>query len=290
MAQKLRARWYSDDRGELTRLQQRDKVDFKENIQQLTAANLVAVILGTPGSGKSTVVGWFARQMALAYLPSRHHLPRELSPKQFPILFRISDYSELLATREITFEEFFTQKLAQIHPDLPVRLLEALENGDCLVLFDGLDEVARDDLRRQVSDNIYAFISRYAPREATAKHFNRFIMTSRIVGYEARKFADSRCTHYTLLDLGDEQIKGFLRNWCPAAVKYRTQAGQPGRKLTRQQEEDAERRGNEQQARLLEAINKHSSIKLLAINPLMLTIMALIQHTGHQLPHRRIEL
>src|SRR6266571_4179239 len=270
-------------------MRQGQNVEIKEVLQQLTAANPIAVILGGPGSGKSTAMRWFALQMAQAALPPYHRLPRELAPKQIPILIRISDYAERLSKANLTFEEFFKEYFAKSDPDLPTQLIEELENDRCLLLFDGLDEVANDNLRRQVSDNIYTFISRYAPREATAQHTNRFIVTSRIVGYEDRRFSDPRCTHYTLLELEDEQIRQFLTNWCPAAERYRLLAGQV-KKLTSYQEADAKRKGDEQRERLLEALEKSPGIKRLAINPLMLTIMALIQHIGHQLPHRRIEL
>ena len=178
-------------------------------------------------------------------------LPEGLSPAQIPILLRIRDYApRLSANQEYSFEQFFKQQLGS---DLADRLLSEMEKGHCLLLCDGLDEVASDSLRRRVSDAIYAFISRHSSEDtANAKHYNRFLVTSRIVGYEAGAF--SRYAHYTLLDLEDEQIEQFLTNWCPAVERYQMMAGQGMRPLTAQQERKATRDGSEQRERLLHAL------------------------------------
>jgi hypothetical protein len=137
---------------------------IEEVLQQRTAANPVAVILGAPGSGKSTTMRWVALHMAKACLLPWYRrwlngLLRLLSPAQIPILLRIRDYApRLSANQEYSFEQFFKD---QIGNDLAERLLSEMEKGHCLLLCDGLDEVASDSLRRRVSDAIYAFITRY---------------------------------------------------------------------------------------------------------------------------------
>jgi predicted NACHT family NTPase len=181
---------------------------IEEVLQQRTAANPVAVILGAPGSGKSTTMRWVALHMAKACLlpwyrrwlngllrllstvphislpPSWGYcLPEGLSPAQIPILLRIRDYApRLSANQEYSFEQFFKD---QIGNDLAERLLSEMEKGHCLLLCDGLDEVASDSLRRRVSDAIYAFITRYNMDTANGR-YNRFLVTSRIVGYGGR--------------------------------------------------------------------------------------------------------
>ncbi len=60
--------------------------------------------------------------------------------------------------------------------------------------------------------------------------------------------------------------------------------------LSAQHETQAKKAGDEQRDGLLEALENNPSIKRLAVNPLMLTILALIQRSGRTLPHRRIEL
>src|SRR5207302_1061304 len=149
-----------------------------------------------------------------------------------------------------------------------------------------VDEVVSDSLRRQVLANIMTFIESYLPPKSTQSHYNRFLITSRIVGYEAGPLTGY--AHYTLRDLEDKQISDFLTHWCPAVERYQMKPLSGQRKLTAQQE--AMRAGNEERDRLLAAFANSPGIKRLAVNPLMLTILALLQKSGKTLPHRRIEL
>src|SRR5262249_50278967 len=159
----------------------------------------------------------------------------------------------------------------------------------CLLLFDGLDEVASDSLRRDMAEAISTFMTNYSEGDAAkARSSNRFIVTSRIVGYESGPF--SKYAHYTLLDLEDEQIERFLTNWCPAVERYQAMAAQGMKPLNVQQETQAKTAGVEQKEKLKRALDNNPSIKRLALNPLMLTILALIQKSGKTLPHRRIDL
>ena len=289
--QRLRVLWYSQLGQDWAEGRQKQNATIEEVLKALKAERPVAVILGTPGSGKSTTMRWLALKMARASLSRRSDLPEGLASRQIPILIRISDYAKSLDAETMPFRQFFTEHITRAYPELTnlsTTLLDELKKGRCLLLFDGLDEVVSDSLRRRVAENIYAFISDYDAESTTTQHFNRFIVTSRIVGYEAGTF--NRYAHYTLRDLEDEQIQQFLTNWCPAVERYQTMASQGMQPLTAQQEAQAKKAGDEQRARLLEALENYPGIKRLAVNPLMLTILALIQRSGISLPHRRIEL
>ena len=289
--QRLRVLWYSQLGQDWAEGRQKQNATIEEVLKALKAERPVAVILGTPGSGKSTTMRWLALKMARASLSRSYDLPEGLASRQIPILIRISDYAKSLDAENMPFRQFFTEHIAREYPaltNLSNTLLDELKKGRCLLLFDGLDEVASDSLRRRVAENISAFISDYAAESATTQHFNRFIVTSRIVGYEAGTF--NRYAHYTLRDLEDEQIKQFLTNWCPAVERYQAMASQGMKPLTAQQEAQAKKAGDEQRGRLLEALENNPGIKRLAVNPLMLTILALIQRSGRTLPHRRIDL
>jgi predicted NACHT family NTPase len=272
--------------------------------------------MGSPGSGKSTTLRWLVFQMAYAaclshyrrllYLLSRllcrlfrlsfrwsNDLPEDLAPCQIPILFKVGEYakantpnSELVSVQ--AYLSSFLKSEYEHLPRLAERLLEELRDGHCLVLIDGLDEVANDHMRRQVAERIIAFCAHYAPSKVTTKRYNRFIITSRIVGYEANKFTDY--THYTLQDLDDEQIEEFLSHWCPVVERYRMQSAQSQRKLSLEQQAQANKEGHVHYQRLRDALKHNPGIKNLAINPLMLTLLALLQQSGKTLPHRRIEL
>ncbi len=186
-------------------------------------------------------------------------------------------------------KEFLWNEWKKISPDLPTLIEDALLNGRCLLLFDGLDEVASDSLRSRVRKDLFDFVSLYLPEQDNTQVYNRVLITSRIVGYEPGPFAPF--AQYTLLDLDDEQIRQFLTTWCPAVERYQARSLQGMQEeLTSQQEQRAQQEGDSQRDRLLEALQQNPGIRRLAVNPLMLTILALIQKSGRRLPHRRIEL
>ena len=109
---------------------------------------------------------------------------------------------------------------------------------------------------------------------------NRVLVTSRIAGYaEAR--LDDRFTALTLQDMGQEQIEQFLHRWCAAVERFHdTVAG----------EDEIARRGDLESDALLKAIAASEGVRRLAVNPLLLTILALIHRQNTRLPEHRIEL
>jgi hypothetical protein len=293
----------------LTRGQHQQSIAFEDALHHLHARNSVAIILGVPGSGKSTLLRWLALQMARACLPmvplppppgnalpflAGNALPGNLQPKQIPILLHINDYARRLSSENLGFEQFFQEEIARILPDtnLPGLLLWLLGKGRCLVLLDGLDEVSSDSLRKRIVDAIYTFISTYTRERPTAKPFNRFIITSRVVGYEEGSALGryAHYAHYTLLDFEERQIEQFLNTWCPAGERALARSKQHMEQLTTQQEQRAITTGTKQSKRLLKALRKNPGIRRLAVNPLMLTLLALIQRSGKNLPQHRIEL
>ncbi len=315
--QALRVVWYSQLGRELVEPYQPPNVAIETILQQLSAEQPGAVILGTPGSGKSTTMHWFAYHMAYAYrLPWYHNwintclhflkyvtraelswgykIPKGLTPRQIPILIRVSDYAKAMSKPEndsLPLEKFFMEYFEAEYPNspkLPNRLLQELQDGHCLLLLDGLDEVANDELRRQITENIFTFIAAHSSERIVDRYYNRFIITSRIVGYESSFFANY--AHYTLQDLGDEQIKQFLTQWCPAIE--RNQITPPSKKkgLSSQQEAQIRKDSIAQRDRLLEAFQSSIGIRQLAVNPLMLTILVLLQRSEKTLPHHRIDL
>lgn len=287
--QRLRSIWcYSPQNPGISIFDRERELKIEEAIKRVKATSPAAIILGSPGSGKTTTLRWLAYHMASASNKWFYRLPEGLSHKQIPILIDIRDYAKKISTEDLSFEEFLIKYLGKIHPQLPSLILNKLKKGRCLLLLDGLDEVANDILRRKVAGNIYDFIASYSDEKSTKKRFNRFVITSRIVGYEEGPF--NSYAHYTLLELTEEQIDGFLSTWCPAIERHMIQSAERSKELNALQKIQANVAGMEQKNLLLETIKSSPGIRRLAVNPLMLTILSLIQRNGKTLPHRRIDL
>ena len=211
--QRLRFTWYSQLRQEQAQAQHQIPVD--EVLQRFFPGNPVAIILGTPGSGKTTFLRWVAYHLVDTLLSSGpSSLTNGSAPTWIPILIQTNDYADRLTKEPVTLRQFLIIQLSEVHPNASAKVLDALEHGRCLVLFDGLDEGLGPFVRRRVISSIHSFIIDHAVEDPQTHRTNNFIVTSRIADYEPEAFA--RYAHYTLLDLDDQQIEHFLAKWCSA--------------------------------------------------------------------------
>lgn len=207
------------------------------------------VILGDPGSGKSTLAQYVALDWA------------EKPTKTIPLLIELRNYARD-RTLPKTFLEFIHQGAAAICHLNQHRLDEVLEAGDAFVLFDGLDEIFDPVGRDTLITEIIRFTNQY-PQV-------RVMVTSRIIGYKAQRLRDAQFRHFTLQDFEAEQIKAFVQKWHDLAF-----GNQPDKPRL--------------QNRLQRAINESPAIRELAGNPLLLTMMAILNR-NRELPRERAEL
>ena len=140
------------------------------------------------------------------------------------------------------------------------------------MLFDGLDEIPDAALRIKIVRQLELFVQAYPE--------NHYIVTSRIVGYKEARLA-AEFQEYTLADFDEVQIKTFTQKWCPA-YEYWVKETKENQYLYNLAIIEAER--------LFDATQRNPGVKRLAVNPLLLTILALIQRQGIDLPSHRIEL
>jgi predicted NACHT family NTPase len=108
---------------------------------------------------------------------------------------------------------------------------------------------------------------------------NRVVVTSRIVGYDTAPLRGSQWRTYTLSDFTRADMEQFVTQWTLAL--YRCIQGDTG---------PARQAAARERDELLAAINTRPSVERLAANPLLLTILALIKHTGVVLPEQRVKL
>ncbi|MBC8330361.1 MAG: SUMF1/EgtB/PvdO family nonheme iron enzyme, partial [Anaerolineae bacterium] len=228
------------------------------------------VILGDPGSGKTTFLKYLALVLATGKGESLG------LGQRLPILVPLSAYANALANgHNIRLDDFIADYFHEIGTNLPIAamLAEALKAGAALILLDGLDEVKNLGLRHTVVERVSDFYSFH--RRAG----NKFVLTSRVIGYrDVRPTADG-LNECTLVDFDDAEIAAFVERWM-TAIETQAQGD------TRVAQKDAELERKE----LLEAIQHNPGVRRLACNPLLLTILALMKRQGVTLPERRVEL
>ena len=221
------------------------------------------VILGDPGSGKTTLLKYLAIKASLGETAPEFGLD---TPPYLPIFATLRGFAaEANRPQDYGLLDYFhTQAHERYSLDLPPDFFKnALSEKRCLVLLDGLDEVWQSGHRAEVRDVVRALVNRYAG--------NRFVITSRITGYEAASLDRRTYLHYVVQPLGDEEIKTFVRTW----YTLREPEAKQREELTKG---------------LIDALESRPDILDLARNPLLLTIIALVHRNEADLPQDRAML
>ncbi len=214
------------------------------------------VILGDPGSGKSTLLQYLALTWARSPLNSVTSLP-------IPLLIELRIYIRNVESGHCkNFLEFCHKNSGFICDLNQHQLQEQLKAGEAVVMFDGLDEIFDSGKREDVITAIHRFTNEY-PRV-------RVIVTSRIIGYKPQRLQDAEFHHFILQDLNPAQIQDFVHRWHELTFT------------------DAREKVRISQ-RMKRALEYSSTIQDLAGNPLLLTIMAILNRS-QELPRDRAEL
>ena len=226
------------------------------------------IILGDPGAGKTTFLKYLTLLLATGQGEAAG-----LAVK-LPILVPLSAYANRLADGDIALDTF----IGDYHRDrgidqVPPMLAEALAQGGALLLLDGLDEVKNLGQRKLVVDRVADFFT------VQQRRGNKFILTSRIVGYREVRPAVEGLIECTLVDFQDDEIALFVDKWTQAIERAATGEGAKSAEDARREKSD-----------LMEALRRNPGVRDLAANPLLLTILALMKRQGVTLPERRVEL
>jgi len=214
------------------------------------------VILGDPGSGKSTLLQFLALNWAESPLDN-------VIVQPIPLLIELRTYMRRREEKEChNFLEFFHKCSGAITHLNQHQLHEQLKAGNAIVMFDGLDEVFDLGHREDVITDIHRFTNDYPNVQV--------IVTSRVIGYKQQRLRDAEFRHFMLQDLDSEQIQDFIHRW---------------HELTFNDEADKVRK----RERLKRGIEVSTAISELAGNPLLLTMMAILNR-NQELPRDRATL
>ena len=230
-------------------------------------SNRLVMLVGEPGSGKSTLLRYLLLGVldppvdAATGLPLPWTVPFSAG-RAFPLLIELRDFYATRRTNHnvASFLDYalYLGRTEQYFFD-DVWLDRTLQFGPSLVLFDGLDEIFNRADREKIMQEIAGFAQRYPQA--------RIVVTSRPVGYRDAILRQAGFRHFGLQDLDRGQIESFTRGWFRLTFPQRPELA-------------AQRVG-----RVLSSL-KSPSIVLLAGNPMLLTIMALLARE-QELPRER---
>jgi transcriptional regulator with XRE-family HTH domain len=241
------------------------------SITTLLERHPYVVLLGDPGSGKSTVTRSLAWSHANALVSTpiySESLPNAPLLPGMPVPLRIElrrlteerryhpDYSLLSYATEV----WLRREGIEIHPQMFKALLE---RKAMILLLDGLDEVRTLEERQRLVEEIEEIAERYPG--------NRILVTSRPIGYELARFSHEGFIHARIEDFGDEQIHQFLERWYTYVLILSP--------LPYHEQQELEM--------LYKTLTEDRRLHALAARPLLLTVFTALNRY-ERLPDRRI--
>jgi hypothetical protein len=217
------------------------------------------VILGAPGSGKTTVLRHITLLLALR---KQSKLDQSLPPL-IPILLRLRDVAPIIiADNTLSLAKVIAKAKKDESGKTEQWFHNQLKNCKCLVMLDGLDEIADDQERQQISVWVSRQLQDYQQKLP-------FILTSRPQAYDQAPLLDTPA--YLVRSFTTDQRDKFLFNWYFNLEKRRNSG--------KQSEKQIKRIAKSKTDELVRQIDAVTSLRLMAKNPLLL---ALINYTFTQ--------
>jgi NACHT domain/Sulfatase-modifying factor enzyme 1 len=227
------------------------------------------VVIAPPGAGKSTLL----EHLALTYAYNTQRRQHRRAPRLIPVLLCLRDVRETISSAQ-------PPDLATlIEQQEPIKILnpqgwfkQNLDRGKCLVMLDGLDEIADEEQRKKVSQ--------WVDRQMQGYPKTPFILTSRPFGYHSAPL-EQVGTVLEVKPFSLQEMKQFVNNWY-LQQEIMSRLGKDDRGVR----DSATRKAED----LIGRIQNTPTLAAMALNPLLLTMIATVHRFREALPGSRVEL
>lgn len=228
---------------------------------------VVLAVVGPAGSGKSTLLAHAARRSARDGHGGRRHVP---------VLLALREHAgTIVAAPDSSLPDVLRPTVSGVPGSEPDGWWERqLRRGKCIILLDGLDEVAREEDRRAVAAWVGRLISSYPG--------NHFVITSRPHGFPGPVIAQADVL--AVRPFSAAQVQLFLNRWYLAVERHAAGA------TSKAQLRAVQIRASESAARLLTLLGANPALHDLTVNPLLLTMIATVHRYRGALPGSRADL
>lgn len=231
---------------------------------KVLASHKRLALLALPGGGKTLLL----KRLAVAYAePSRRTASTDELPdlKLLPVLIRCREWRDHIRLPIQTLLRNIGDITGQ--PNLSGlfnALVPLLKKGQVLLLVDGLDEIHNDADRSTFVDHLESFLEEYSQI--------RIVVTSREAGFNLVAPSLSRfCERWRLAPLGTDAIELLCGHW------HRLMIGDTPAAIAEGQE-------------VAQTLFRNASLRRLAENPLLLTMLLVVKHGAGGLPPDRVSL
>ncbi|MGE0086392.1 MAG: SUMF1/EgtB/PvdO family nonheme iron enzyme [Desulfococcaceae bacterium] len=238
--------------------------------------NRKLVILGDPGSGKSTFVNHLAlclasHDAAEVCLTDRLAYWDKEECDLIPVHVVLRDFAGQIPDKKkadaSVLWEFVTSRLKAQKLDFAEKALEdALNRGKAIVILDGLDEIPTKEKRTFVRDSVAAFAERFDKC--------RFVVTCRVLSYQYPewKLNEKDFPVFELAPFDKKKTDAFISAWYEDLFRLKVIKTEEEKNIL---------------ARRLKTAVRRPYLWRLASNPLLLTVMALVHTYKGRLPDTR---